>query len=94
MESQALRLLLRAKLADGRLPHDHIPRIWSGPGNNESCDACEETISKAQMIMEGIGLDGRGVQFHVVCFPLWDAERKVADMSLAIPANSLSDGEY
>jgi hypothetical protein len=93
MESQALRLLLRAKLADGRLPHDHIPRIWSGPGNNESCDACEETISKAQMIMEGIGLDGRGVQFHVMCFTCGTRSGRWRDMSLAIPANSLSDGE-
>jgi hypothetical protein len=77
MENHPLRLIIRAKLADGRLPHDHIPRLWGGPGNGETCDACEETVSKAQMIMEGIGTAGGGVQFHVACFYLWDSERQV-----------------
>jgi hypothetical protein len=76
MKDQALRLLIRAKLADGRLPHDSIPRVWGGPGNNESCDACEETISKEQLVMEGVGSKGGGVQFHVRCFHLWDSERQ------------------
>ena len=77
MEDHPLRLLIRTKLDDGRLPHDSIPRIWGGPGNGETCDACEETISKAQMLMEGVGTKEGGVQFHVRCFHLWDAERNV-----------------
>jgi hypothetical protein len=46
MKQQEISLLISAKLADGRLPHDSIPRVWGGPGNNEDCDACEETIIK------------------------------------------------
>jgi hypothetical protein len=76
-KNNTLRLLIRAKLADGRRPNNHIPRVWGGPENGETCDACEETVSKAQMIMEGIGAEGGAVQLHVACFQLWDAERQV-----------------
>ena len=38
--------LIQEKLAAGRLPNDHIPRIWGGPGNGETCDGCEETVTK------------------------------------------------
>ena len=73
-----LHLLIQRKLDDGRLPHNSIPRIWGGPGDGEACSACEEPIPKNQLIMEGISLDGdrRPVQFHVVCFYLWDKARK------------------
>ena len=75
MEQQALRILIREKLADGRLPHDSIPRVWGGPGNNETCRACDLVIEKSQFVMEGIGEAMKGVQFHVRCFYLWDSER-------------------
>lgn len=75
MEDQALRLLIQSKLSDGRLPHNSIPRIWGGSGNGETCDACEETISKNQFVMEGVGTEGGGVQLHVKCFYMWETER-------------------
>jgi hypothetical protein len=73
----SLRLLIRQKLADGRLPHDSIPRVWGGPGDGETCNACDAIIDGRQLIMEGIALEGgrMGVQFHVQCFYLWDDER-------------------
>ena len=77
MDDVALRLFIRSKLSDGRLPHNSIPRVWGGSGSNETCDGCDETISKAQMVIEGVGADGQGVQFHVRCFHLWDSERQV-----------------
>jgi hypothetical protein len=79
MTPDALHLLIRQKLADGRLPHNHIPRVWGGPGAGETCDGCGEIVQKAQLIMEGIALSvGReAVQFHVMCFNVWDAERQV-----------------
>jgi hypothetical protein len=40
-----LRLLIRSKLADGRLPVNGIPRMWGGPGAGESCDACEGIVT-------------------------------------------------
>jgi hypothetical protein len=85
MESHTLRFLIREKLGDDRLPHNGIPHVWGGPGNGESCDACEETIPKSQMIIEGAGADGRGVQFHVMCFYVWDAERKVTGRESSEP---------
>src|SRR6267142_6173207 len=30
MEIEALRLLIRSKLNDGRLPYDSMPRFWGG----------------------------------------------------------------
>ena len=88
MDHDALRLLIRQKLADGRLPHDSIPRIWGGPGAGESCDACDEPVVKTQMIMEGVSasVNGESVQFHVSCFQLWDAERKVPGHEPSGPA--------
>jgi hypothetical protein len=42
---QPISVLIREKLADGRLPHDQFPRIRSGPGNGERCDGCEVTVT-------------------------------------------------
>ena len=76
METERLRTILRDKLANGSLPHDSIPRIWGGPGAGETCDACEEVVTKPQMLMEGISENGRGIQMHVQCFYMWDNERR------------------
>lgn len=88
MEDHTLRLLIRRKLAEHRLPHDSIPRVWGGPGNGESCDACEETITKSQFVMEGVSSEdgGPGVQLHVRCFHVWDAERQVPGHEASGPA--------
>jgi hypothetical protein len=73
-----LRVLIRAKLADGGLPINSIPRVWGGPGNGETCDACEKIITKDEFVMEGIGVEGsrQPIQLHVACFRLWDEERR------------------
>ena len=80
METDSLRLLIRQKLADGRLPHDSIPRIWGGPSQGEKCHACDETIALPALIIEGIALNGsEPLQLHMKCFYLWDTERRGAD---------------
>ena len=90
MDKPDLRILIRDKLADGRLPHDHIPRMWGGPGNGETCDGCGEIVTKTQMLMEGLskrsGGEGSGVQFHITCFHLWDVERQVVGHDPSGPA--------
>lgn len=88
MDQPTLRLMIREQLADGRLPHDSIPRVWGGPGAGETCDACGEIVTKAQLIMEGITLsDGRrSVQFHVLCFQVCDTERKAIGHEPSAPA--------
>jgi hypothetical protein len=76
MEDHALRLYIRAKLENGHLvPHVSVPHVWGGPGNGETCDGCEETITKDQLVMEGVGIKGDEVEFHVKCFYVWVAER-------------------
>ena len=77
MEIEALRLLIREKLEDGRLPHERISRVQSRPADGEKCDVCERRIAMpAQFVVMGTILAGRGsIQLHVQCFQLWDAER-------------------
>jgi hypothetical protein len=76
MDPSALRLLIQTKLADGRLPQDSIPRVWGGAGAGETSDACGELISETQFVMEGVSTTGgKGIQFHVGRFHLWDEER-------------------
>ena len=77
MEKGAIRTLIQTKFADGRLPHNSIPRVWGGAGAGEICDACDEVITKAQFVMEGVGAEHKAVQFHVLCFQLWDSVRTV-----------------
>ncbi len=86
MDKPVLRLMIREKLADGRLPHDSIPRMWGGPGNGETCDGCGEAVAKTQMLMEGLSAKARGVQFHVACFHVWDVERQVPGHDPSGPA--------
>jgi hypothetical protein len=71
MDQDALRLLIRRKLASGDLPHDGISRFWGGPPDGEDCDGRAD-----QLVMEGISsTDNQGVQLHVECLYLWDDER-------------------
>jgi hypothetical protein len=88
VDDKTLRRVVQAKLADGRLPHDSIPRVWGGPGAGETCDACGGTVTKAHLMMEGITLspDRGSVQFHVRCFQVWDSERKVVGHEPSGPA--------
>ena len=76
----ALRLLVRHKVHDGRLPHNRIATISSGLAAGETCDACETSITKEQLVTEVALAGARGargiVSFHALCFHLWEAERK------------------
>ena len=77
MEPSAIRALIQTKLGDGRLPHNSISRVWSGSGAREICEACNEVITKAQFVIDGVGAEHKSVQFHVLCFQLWDSVRTV-----------------
>jgi len=54
MEAEALRLFIRSKLNDGRLPYNSMPRFWGGPGDGATCDTCDTRITNEQLVMEGI----------------------------------------
>jgi hypothetical protein len=84
MEAPAIRRLIRDKLKDGRLPCTTVcGDSEAGPGNGERCDACDALVSQPQLVMEGIAStpsDKKPIQFHVVCFQLWDAERRAPQL--------------
>jgi hypothetical protein len=74
--AEPLRVLIRTKLADGRLPINSIPRMWGGPGNGESCHA-EKIVTKDAFIMKGIAVTPtQAPVFHVECFHFWEEERR------------------
>jgi hypothetical protein len=87
METDTLRLLIRDKLKDGRLPLNSMPRFWGGPADGEVCDACDQLITKQQLVMEGIAStlsdrpkEKKPIQFHVTCFQIWDVERRTQEV--------------
>lgn len=78
MDPHAIRLLIRAKLGDGRLPRDSAPKALGRPGNGEKCDACEEVLRTAALMMEVSPLmkDPKIVRFHGGdCYAMWNDER-------------------
>ena len=77
MELEAIRVLIRAKMQDGRLPRDSNPRAFGRPGNWQKCAACEETMHKALLMMEVYPLTNeKVVRFHGDCYTLWNEERR------------------
>jgi hypothetical protein len=77
MDPHAIRLLVRAKLGDGRLPRDSAPKAIGRPGNGENCDACEEILKTATLMLEVYPLmkDTKIVHFHGDCYAIWNDER-------------------
>ena len=87
MDHGSLRSLIRAKLEQGLLPYNSIPRIWGAAGSGETCDGCDLIIEPPDLVMEGIALNDGGkslyaldsrkpLQLHVLCFYLWDEARR------------------
>ena len=51
--------------------------MWGGPGNGETCDACDGIVTKDEWVIEGISLAGgrKPLQLHTECFHLWELKR-------------------
>jgi hypothetical protein len=82
---EEIRILIRQKLKEGRLPFNSMARFWGSPADGEMCDACDKPITKQQLVMEGISVsstlsdqprDKTSIQLHVTCFQIWDAEKR------------------
>lgn len=77
MDSEVLLLLIRSKLADGRLPQHRPTRVAGGPGKSGVCEVCDEKIAKDELTIESLFLDGRKqATMHVQCFWAWVSEVK------------------
>jgi hypothetical protein len=77
MEEGALRALIQAKLADGRLPGSISSRLSGWPGSGETCDACDETVVKPVLAIETRSVqDDHVILFHAFCFYVWHQVRE------------------
>jgi hypothetical protein len=82
VDEQALRVLIRTKLQDGRLPRFSEPRVWGGSGRGETCAACETAITRDELTVEGIprAADGSiSIFLHVRCFNVWSEEARTLE---------------
>jgi len=77
MDQGTLRSLILAKLIDGRLARDTLPRVWGAAGDGQNCAACDQAVTKNQiMIGEGLRADDPTRRFHIECFSILDQERR------------------
>jgi hypothetical protein len=79
VERDALRRLIRRKLAAGTLPRERAARVWAGRGGGERCEACEETIAPSQFLIEALREEDPSLHFHLECFYFWDALRQAPE---------------
>jgi hypothetical protein len=79
-DQDALRLLIRTKLAAGRLPRTRFMRIWGGPAQGELCNACEQIIPRGAFALEDLAEGTPPIHLHLQCFHLWDEERQREDV--------------
>src|SRR4029434_10143605 len=80
VSDESLRLLIRAKLANGVLPGQDCTKVFGGVSNGETCEGCGEIIGKTELVMDCIGEHyPKTLQFHVRCFYVWDSERRTGD---------------
>jgi hypothetical protein len=79
MDEKSVRFLIQKRLESGRLPYDGASNLSGSPAAGEVCAACGTIIADEQLVMEGMIKNGNGaerIQFHVLCFELWNDERR------------------
>jgi len=74
VDLDVIRVLIRAKLQNGRLPRNSEPRPVGYPGNGERCSACEEILTAARLMM-AVTNNAMTFLFHGDCYLLWMDER-------------------
>jgi hypothetical protein len=55
------------------LPREKPVKTWSGHGQGHPCNACGESVQKAQVEYQ-IALGNRTFRLHLGCYALWTAE--------------------
>jgi hypothetical protein len=69
------RAIIRLKLEANLLPRQQSGRLWAGPGAGEVCNACDERITKKQIVHEW-EYEGAKVAMHLRCYELWNVLRR------------------
>jgi len=73
-----LRIRIHYKLESGQLPYDCATKVSGRPATGETCAACDSAIDEGLVMECLVGAGGRTawVRFHVLCFELWNDERR------------------
>lgn len=74
-DPQTLRALIRRKLLTHDLPRTGAATAFGSLANGQTCDACEAVIPIGRFVAR-VDHGGKVLQFHVLCFVLWNAERR------------------
>jgi len=56
MDQERLRLIIRRKIQDGRLPLS-VTKVQGSPSAGEKCDVCEATLSQERLLLEVMTLN-------------------------------------
>lgn len=77
MDFGTIRLIIRRKLENGRLPLEKAARVLGRSAAGEACDGCDMAIGTGQLAMDGLARKpGRkAMQLHLRCFEIWTRER-------------------
>ena len=76
MNDGVLRMLIRQRLHDGRLPRNKVIELGCGSGVGQECDGCGASIDPDQRMTVGISADDwRTLRLHDDCFQIWELER-------------------
>ena len=52
------------------LPRESAPQAFGHPGNGQKCNACDEILTTARLMME-VTYNGKIFLFHGDCYLLW-----------------------
>ena len=75
MDDAVVRRVVRAKIADGHLPRNHLGAVSASNGTDERCNACATPIL-SQEVLISLPQSGSGrLVFHPTCFAVWRDER-------------------
>ena len=71
--------MIQDKLQSGRLPYDSASKVFGCPADGEICAACGAVVAKGQLVVQGVTKQGSTndpISLHVICFALWNEERR------------------
>lgn len=70
-----IRAMVNAKLDHGDLPRRPPKRMWGGPGNGETCAACDDAVVD-DGVLEVNSADDKTRHYHPRCYTIVSEERR------------------
>jgi hypothetical protein len=76
-----LASLAASHIGSGKLPRSGGSSVLAGPGRNERCDLCSDTIPASSIAYEVPPPNGRGasLSFHIPCHAAWQQASAKSD---------------